>query len=186
MDVTEIHDAVVAETSRVDLSTSIMRWTKSALLRFHEYDYYPKDRVQDQPSVASPGNKVTLNLPDRWRRFRSIAKTTSDGTVCGVFYEGPTNAGTRPWFEVVGNQVILNDLPSGEIGYVDWVYYEYPLIEDETETWISEKYGQEVVDLVNWYLYRRTGDLETARSLEGLAEDNLRRVQRDNLEVSVP
>jgi hypothetical protein len=185
MDIGEIVDAVIADTSRVDLETSILRWAKAALLRFHEYDYYPKDRVRDQPTVGTSGNQVTLTLPTRWRRFRYIAKTTSDGTVCGIFKPGTEFIGTSAWYEVVGNEVVLHDVSGGIISYVDWVYYEYPEIGDDTETWISEKYGQEVIDLVNWYLYRRTGDLETARSLEELAERNLRRVQQDNLEVFV-
>ena len=196
MDIQALKDAVIEETGRPDKAAMIERAVKAIVLIAHNYDSYPQDRVSAIVVPGVAGKIVTEALPTRWRVFEIIAPLAADGTTLKKKFKrrSPDNTmafeGTNltEHFHVAGQTVVMESLD--EIVNIGWSFFQDPDISTLAKTtWITLKYGQELIDGANAYVYKKLGDEKTAKDYRDLwlgnprlrIEGHLDKITRENL-----
>src|SRR6187551_1791232 len=168
--ITQLVTAVVEDTGRVDKTTLIARYVRAGIIKAHELDYFPLDRVAATQAVIAPGTSTAFALPTRWRKFFSIFPCDSGGLTAGLqleldqagfmdSFDAVKKATYRDYYKVVGNQVLMET--DASISYVRIIYWAYPdLALDTAETWITLRYPQAIVDFATAYVQNKLGNPE--------------------------
>lgn len=190
---TNIKDAVLIETGRVDKDALIERAVKNIVLMAHKIDFFPEDRkVDDNVVPGTPALVISEALPLRWRKFSLIEPLTSGGIRYATEYKRHfhvkdpenifdfNNEIVTEYFYVLGQTVVMES--DTQIDRLRWVWYEYPDIATmSNSTWLTNLYEQELIDGVCAYVYRKLGDIASARSYHDLWREHRQRIQSEHL-----
>lgn len=190
MTLTQIYDAVLAESLRSDKAALITRSVVAVVLSAHMSDYYYRDRVLDNNvTPVAAGTDITINLPTRFRKFDSIEVLAPDtGARLGIPV-GMVNSDniyradgtlTPYYYHVMGNEVKIHGANS--IGRLGWTYFQSPdLSSMGGSTWITTAFPEEIIGGVLLRLYRSLGDSATANLYYPLWQEFIERLRADYL-----
>lgn len=167
MDIDELVAAVEIDTGRPDKSALIGRSVRAMVLKAHQLDYFPQDRVSEIKTAGTPAKSITEALPTRWRKFELVRPlTTLDVPVLGIHKftrKVPDNifnfdGDVQPnYYYVIGSTVFMES--TQQIDKFNWVFFQHPTVVAGTATtWITLQYEQELIDLCNSYVYKQLGD----------------------------
>lgn len=169
----DIIDAVEADTGRPDKSALIQRVVKATIIKAHEIDFFPRDRVEDTDvSFGAAAATITVSLPTRWRKFELIRPLDEDGNAIGKEFERRSTDNTRKFGQDFANDLdrkyfedyyfVLGDnvriFAENTVRKLHWVYFEYPDLGTLTNsTWITDNYEQAIIDGASFHVYNRLG-----------------------------
>lgn len=171
MDIDTIVAAVISETGRPEKSVIIERAVRSSILKAHEINFFPQDRIDGGSIVASsPATLISETLPTRWRKFNLVRPMSTGDVPLGLQFKNksPDNVFDFDgnvlgnYYYVQGSNVIMEGV--NQIDKFQWVYYEYPdTVAGTIETWLMARYPQELIDLASAYVYQKLSDSVSAR-----------------------
>ncbi len=170
MNIEELVAAVIEETSRPDLTNLIERRVKSTIIKMHNADFFPKDRVEEIIKVIEPNSTVKMNLPPRWRKFHTVRPTTLLGIPVDKAFIlrdpgdifTPSGLQETGIYYVAGAAFVMLAAKGFEAIYS--MYYVYPDLSNElATTWITDTYDQGVIDGAASHIYAKVGYRELAR-----------------------
>lgn len=176
----QMTDLVVAETRRPELGSVTTAAIKSATLRAHHTDFFPRDLVGDSTQTFSPNSSAYFydfpNVSTLFPRCRSIQfvqmlDTVNFRPVEKLEYRNTNdnydeNGDRRPSiYNLIGDT--LRILPQDPTGRIEVFYYQNPnLIELQYSSWIADTYPEELAKWAAGIVFARTGYLEQANNYQ--------------------
>lgn len=170
MNIKELVEAVMEETRRPDLKPLIERRVKSTIVKLHNAEFFPKDRVEDLVPIMEPNTTVKMNLPPRWRKFHTIRPCTKQGIPVdreftlqdpSEIFDAVGQMLTRIYY-VAGAAFVTKAPMAFEAIYT--MYYVHPDLSNElATTWITTTYPQAVIDGAAAHIYAKVGYKELAK-----------------------
>jgi len=192
MDLAALIAAVTEDTGRPEASKAglISRAVSYTVLRAHQTDFYPRDRVFDGNVVpVSPSTAVIQALPTRWRKFDqieivdlstgvSLGKKLSLQTPDDTEYFDGTELPNYYW--VAGDNVHM--FSTTTIQRVAWWWYQNPdLSTTSKSTWITNQWPQTIIDGAVAYVHAKLGDKSMSDTYIQLFQDALRTIRAEAL-----
>lgn len=178
MNLTEIVDVVVSETSRLDKKDQIHRIVREAITKVHSLRTFPRDMVEDVVQL-NDNNLVQFKfqLPPRFKSFEVVAPCTTSGMRTATIHKDNAYELVRPRamlndsyntkqdiYYITGSAVAVRASVAPKALYV--AYYASPEVADNyLETWLMELHPQTFIDTAKELFFKRNGREDVARSI---------------------
>lgn len=192
MTLEEIKAAVLSESKRVDMESTIHRLVRQAITQVHCTAFFDRDIVEDFIKVDAGLTSFKIPLPPLWRKFVCIKPMTAQGQPIGtvnpdgaylhvdssdvVDYYG---AVAKDCYYIAGSVAVINATNSPTHLNVQW--YALPEVADnKVETWLMREQPDIFIDWTMMKLYERTGRDDIAARLK----TNLVQIDLPNLHNS--
>jgi hypothetical protein len=174
----EMETLVTAQTRRPDVSEITKAAIKSATLRAHHTDFFPRD-LQTAALTYTPSSTAVLydfpNINNTLTRLRSL-KFLQSNEVTGTPTEQLEYRVADDIYDSDGNRRLsiytligatLRVYPQSATGYMTAYFYENPNITELNYTsWIADTYAEELAMWAAGIVFARTGFLELAKQYQ--------------------
>lgn len=179
MNLTEMVNALVADTKMVIKKDELTRRTREAITAIHNSAFFDKDLIED--FVDLNGNLHTnfsIPFPQRFRKFKSIIPMSKVYQPLRVYnsqgryiktdvrrlktYEGSTKADV---YYHAGQKINIISSSAPQALHISW-YSEPEVADPLLETWIMKQYPQMVMDWAKARFYKANGRANIAGSIE--------------------
>lgn len=188
MNIKELVAAVIEETGRPDQEVLIERRVKATIIKTHNAEFFPKDRVEEIIKILEPNTSIKMNLPPRWRKFHTLRPCTIKGVPVDISFKlqdpedifEPSGIMATNIYYVAGSGFILKAPKAFEALYS--MYYVHPALDSElSSTWITNTYSQVIIDGAAAHIYEKVGYSKLAKAHNNLYTIGLGEIIQNHL-----